>query len=127
VHDLHNTLDSYTTDSESCEIFLVLLLVILYGCEAWSLASREKHRLKICENRVLRKTLKPKRNEIIGGWRILHNKQLHNLYSSPNIIRIMKSRRVRWAGHSERMGTRQIYTWFWCESQRERNHRKTNT
>jgi hypothetical protein len=60
---------------------------------------REEHRLRVFENRVVRRTYEPKRDEIIGGWRKLLNDEHHNLYSSPNIIRMMKSRRMRWAGH----------------------------
>jgi hypothetical protein len=64
----------------------------------------------VFENRVLRRIFGPKRDEVTGGWRTLHNEELHNLYSSPSIIRIIKSRRMRWAGHVARMGTkRNIY------------------
>jgi hypothetical protein len=70
----------------------------LYGCETWSLALREEHRLRIFENRVLRRIFASKRNEVTGGWRKLLNEELHNLYSSPNIIRMIQSRRMRWAG-----------------------------
>jgi hypothetical protein len=58
----------------------------------------------VCENRVLKRTFGPKRDEVIGGWRKLHNEELHNLYSSPSIITITKSRRMRWAGHVACMG-----------------------
>jgi hypothetical protein len=81
----------------------VILPVVLYGCETWSLASREEHRLKVLENTVLRKIFGPKREED-GSWRKLHNDEHHNLYSSPNIFRVIKSRRMRWAGHVARMG-----------------------
>jgi hypothetical protein len=64
-----------------------------------SLTLREKHKLRVLENRVLRKIFMPKRNEVTGEWRRLHNKELYALYSSPNIIRVIKSRRVKWAGH----------------------------
>jgi hypothetical protein len=77
----------------------IILPVVLYGCETWSLTLREEHRLRVCENRVLRGIFGPKRDEVIGGWRKLHNEELHNLYCSPSIIRIIKSRRMRWAGH----------------------------
>jgi hypothetical protein len=77
--------------------------VILYGCETWSLSLREKHRLRDFENRVLRKIFGPKREEE-ESWRKLHNDELHSLYSSPNIVRVIKSRRMRWAGHVPRMG-----------------------
>jgi hypothetical protein len=72
--------------------------VVLYGCETWSLTSREEHRLRVFENRVLRRIFGPKRDEVTGGWRELHN-ELHGLYSSPSIIRVIKSRRMSWAGH----------------------------
>jgi hypothetical protein len=73
--------------------------VVLYGCETWSLTLREEHRLKVFENRLLRKIFGPKRDERIGGWRKLHNEELHNLYSSrgTGIIRMIKSKRMRWA------------------------------
>jgi hypothetical protein len=80
------------------------LPVVLYGCETWSLTLREEHSLRVFEKRVLRKIFGPKRNEVTGGWRKLHYEELHNLYCSPSIIRIIKSRRMRWAGHVERMG-----------------------
>jgi hypothetical protein len=80
----------------------VISLVVLYGCGTWSLALREEHRLRVSENRVLR-TLGPKREED-GSWRKLHNDELHNLYSSLNIVRLINSRRMRWAGHVARMG-----------------------
>jgi hypothetical protein len=77
--------------------------VVLYGLETRSLTLREEHRLRVCENRVLRRIFGLKRDEVTGGWRKLHNEELHNLYSSPNIIRAIKSRRMRWAGHVARM------------------------
>jgi hypothetical protein len=81
-----------------------ILPVVLYGCETWSLTLREEHRMRVFENRVLRRIFGPKRNEVTGEWRKLHNKELHILYSSTNIIRQFKSRRMRWAGHVARMG-----------------------
>jgi hypothetical protein len=78
--------------------------MVLYGCETWSLTLREEHRLCVFENRVLRKIFGPKRDEVTGDWRKLHNKELHDLESSPSIIRIIKSRWMRWAGHVARMG-----------------------
>jgi hypothetical protein len=82
----------------------IILLVVLYGCETWSLTLREEHRLRVFENRVLRRIFGPKRDEMTGEWRKLHNEELHDLYSSPSIIRIIKPRRMRWAGHVARMG-----------------------
>jgi hypothetical protein len=71
---------------------------------------REEHKLRVFENRVLRKIFGPKRDGVTGGWRKLHNKELHNLYSSPSIIRIIRSRRMRWAGYVARMGVeRNVY------------------
>jgi hypothetical protein len=69
--------------------------VLLYGCETWSLTLKEGHRLRVFENRVLRRIFGPKRDEEMGGWRKLHNEELHNLYSSLSIIRAIKSKRMR--------------------------------
>jgi hypothetical protein len=68
-----------------------------------------EHRLRTFENRVLRRILGPKRDEVTGGWRKLHAEELHNLYCSPSIIRTIKSRRMRWAGHVARMGERREF------------------
>jgi hypothetical protein len=73
--------------------------VVLYGCETWSLTFREKRRLRVFENRVLRRLFGTKRDKVRGEWRKLHNEGLHDLYSSPNIMRVIKSRIMRWAGH----------------------------
>ena len=73
------------------------------SCETWSLTLREVHRLRVFENKVRRKIFWAKRNEIAGEWRELHNSELYALYSSPNIIRDLKSIRLRWAGHIARM------------------------
>jgi hypothetical protein len=78
--------------------------VVLYGCETWSLALREEHRLGVFENSVLRRIFGPKRDEATGEWRKLHNEELHDLYSSPSIIRIIKAMRMIWEGHVARMG-----------------------
>jgi hypothetical protein len=85
-----------------CKIHIIFP-VILYGCETRSLPLREQHKQGVSENRMLRKILVPKRDEVRGEWRKLHNEGLHNLYSSPNIIRMIKSRRMRWAGHVARI------------------------
>jgi hypothetical protein len=73
----------------------IILPVVLYGCETWSLSLREEHRLRVFENRVLWRIFGPKRDEVTGEWRKLHNEELHDLYSSLSIIGIMKSRRMR--------------------------------
>ena len=75
--------------------------MVLYGCETWSLTLREECRLRVFENRVLRKVFGRKRT---GEWRKLHNEELNDLYSLSNIVRVVKSRRMRWAGHVVRMG-----------------------
>jgi hypothetical protein len=79
----------------------VVLRLSLYGCETWSLTLSEEHRLKVSENRVLRGLFRPEREEVTGGWRKLRNK---STYSSLNIIRVIKSRRMKWVGHIARMG-----------------------
>jgi hypothetical protein len=76
----------------------------------------------VFENKVLRRILGPKRDEVTGEWRKLHNEELRDLYSSPSIIRIIKSRRMRWAGRVARMGRRGTRIDYWWESQRERDH-----
>jgi hypothetical protein len=84
--------------------------------------TREEHRLRVFENRVLRRIFGPKRDEVTGEWRKLHNVELCDLYSSPSIIRIIKSRRMRWVGHVARMGRRGTLIDYWWECQRERDH-----
>jgi hypothetical protein len=100
----------------------IILPVVLYGCETWSLTLREEHSLSVFENRVLRRIFGTKRDEVTGEWRKLHNEELRDLYSLPSIIRIMKSRRMRWAGHVARMGRRGTRIDYWWDSQRERDH-----
>jgi len=88
----------------------VILLVVLYGCETWSLTLEEEHRLKVFENRVLRRIFGLKKDEVTGEWRKLHNEEFNDLYCSPNIVRVIKSRRMVWAGHVACMEeTRGVY------------------
>jgi hypothetical protein len=81
-----------------------IILVVLNGCESWSLTLREEYRLRVFENRVLRRIFGHRREEVAGGWRTLHNEELHNLYASPNIVRVMKPRGGCKMGNVERMG-----------------------
>jgi hypothetical protein len=76
----------------------------------------------VFENRVLRRIFGPKGDEVTGEWRKMHNEELHDLFSSPSIIRIIKSRRMRWAGHVARLGRRGKRIDYWWESQRERDY-----
>jgi hypothetical protein len=89
---------------------IIIVSVVLCGCETLSITLREGHRLRVFENRVLRGIFGPKGDEVTGEWRKLHSGDLHDLYSSPDIIRQIKSRRMRWAGHVARMGEgRNVY------------------
>ena len=82
----------------------IILPVVLFGSETWSLTLREERSPRVFENRVLRRLFGPKRDEVTGVWRKLHNEELRDLYSLPNIVRVVKSRRMRWARHVARMG-----------------------
>jgi hypothetical protein len=93
-HSVHSLL-SYRLLSRKVKvkIYKTIILPVLYGCETWSLTLREEHRLRVFENRVLRTIFGPKWDEVKGDWRILHNEGLHNIYSSPDTIRQVKSGR----------------------------------
>jgi len=80
------------------------LPVVEYGFETWSLTLREERRLRVFDNRVLRRIFRPKRDEVTGEWRKLYNEELNAMYTSPSVVRTIKSRRMRWAGHVARMG-----------------------
>jgi hypothetical protein len=100
----------------------MILPVVSYGCETWLLTLREVRKLRVTENRLLRRIFVPKRDEVTGEWRKLHNEEHNYLYSSPNIIRVMKSRRMRWAGHIGSVGRGEVHTGFWWGNLKERDH-----
>ena len=88
----------------------IILPVVLYGCETWSLTLREERKLRVLENMVLRRIFGPRRDEVTGEWRRLHNEEINDLYSSTNIVRVTKSRRMRWAGYVAHVGEkRRVY------------------
>ena len=88
----------------------IILPVVLYGCETWSLTLRGERKQRVSENKVLRRIFGPRRDEVTGDWRRLHNDELNDLYWSPNIPWVIKWRRMRWAGHVARMGEeREVY------------------
>ena len=94
----------------------IILPVVLYGCETWSLT------LRVFENRVLTRIFEPKRDEVTGEWRKLHNEELNDLYALPNIVRVTKSRRMRWAGHVlyHVWGRGKAYSGFWWWKPKEK-------
>jgi len=96
------------------------LPVVLYECETWPLTLKEEGRLRVFENRVLRRIFGPKRDEVTGRWRKLHKEELNDLHSSPNVFRVIKSRIIRWVGHVVRMGRGGIHTGYWWENLTDR-------
>ena len=102
-------------------------MVVLSGCETWSLPLREEHRLKVFENRAVREIFGAKRDEVTGKWRKIHNDELYDLHFSPYIVRVITSRRMIWAGHVAGVGEREreredVYTGFWWGKLREREN-----
>jgi hypothetical protein len=87
---------------------IIILPVVLYGCETWLLTLREEFRLRAFEKRVFRRIFAPKRDEVTGVWRKLHSEKLNDLYSSPSIVQVIKSRRMRWTGHVVCMRERRV-------------------
>jgi hypothetical protein len=97
-----------------------ILPVFLYGRETWSLTLRAKHRLRVFENRVLRRIFGPKSDEVTVGCRKLRNEEFRNFF--PNVIRMIESRMMRWAGPVSRMGRRGMHIGYWWERQKKREH-----
>jgi len=112
------------------KIYKSISLLVLYECKTWSLTLREEHTPKVVDSRVpkvaeirvLKRLFGLERDEVTGELRKLHNEELNNLYRSRNIIRVIKSRRMRWAGHVASMGREEAYTGFWLGNVRERDH-----
>jgi len=104
-HSVQNLL-SYRLLSKNLKIkiYRTIILPNLYGCETWSLTLREERKLRVFQNMVLRRIFRPRRDEVKGDWSRLHNEELNDLHSSPNIVRVIKLRRMRWAGNMARMG-----------------------
>ena len=106
----------------------IIFLVVLCGYETWSLTLREERKLRVFENMVLcvklvlRRIFGPSRDEVTGEWRRLHNEELNGLYSSPNIVRVIKSRRMSWAGHLARMGEEMGCIGSWWGNRRGKDH-----
>jgi hypothetical protein len=102
---------------------IVILPAVLYGCKTWSLTLREEHRLRGFENRLLRRIIGPEKEED-GSWRILHNDEFHGLYSSTNIVRVIKSGWMKWVGHVACMRG-EMFAGFGFEARREETTGKT--
>ena len=105
-HSLQNLSSIWLSENIKIKTFRTIILsVVLFGCETWSLTLREEHRLRVLENRLLRRIFVPKRDKVTKEWRNLHIEEL-NLYSSPSIVQVIKLRRMKWAEHVAHMGER---------------------
>ena len=127
-HSAQNLLSSSLLKNLKTKIYRnIILPVFLYGWETWSLTLREKRRLRESGNRVFRKIFGPMRDEVTREWRKLHNEELNDMYCSPNIVRVIKSRRRRWVWNvaSSTLGTAEVYTGFWWGNPREKRPWKT--
>jgi hypothetical protein len=103
------------------QLINIILPIVLFGCETWSVTLREEH-WRCLRTGCWGEYLGPKSDGVTGEWRKLHNEELNNLYCSPNIVRVIKSRRMRWAGHVACIGRGEVYTEFWWGNLRERDH-----
>ena len=122
-HSVQNILSSSLLSKNlKTKIYRTIILpVVFYGCETWSLTLREERRMSVFENKVLKRIFGPKRDEVTGEWRKLHNEELNDLYSSLNIVRVIKSRRMRWAGHVACTGEeRGVYRVLMGKAERKR-------
>jgi hypothetical protein len=109
-HSVQNVLSSRQL-SKNLKIRIyrtIIFPVFLYGCETWWLTLREETKLNVLENMVLRRIFGPRRDEVMGELRRMHNEELNDLYSSSNIVRVIKSRRMIWAGHVARIGEQRV-------------------
>jgi len=117
-HSVQNLLSSrLLSKNVKIKVYRTIILpFVLYWCETWSLTLRKERKLSVFENMVLRRIFGPRRDEVTGEWRTLHNEELNDLYTSPNIVRVIKSRRMRWAGHVARMGEERGCIGSWGET-----------
>jgi hypothetical protein len=123
-HSVQNLLSSRLLSKNlKIKIYRTIILpIVLYGCETWSLTLREERKLRVFENMVLTRIFGPRRDEVTGNWKRLHNEELNELYSSPNIVRVIKSRRMRWAGHVARISEERGRIGFWWGNRVETDH-----